>query len=734
MSDGETNRAADYDNALGNLLKNANRAINRGGDGSQYGMFIFGVYLEQLFGEDAIRETWDRDGSWWQVIRDTAAGAQNPKTIEEVLVGFAEAAYLFDFDHETDFIEWRQVLNSEASLEGDDNFNPNPRPRIVETVPAGGVADGRVDIEVGGFQAIEFQPENGAVGTLQISVFQDEHFALSTQLLRMERYPDGWQTPNGPVPTVCDRVVLDFTPTPDPPGPPTPAPGAPPSLQDRGARSASLVVNAECPYVTLLIAHQDPFGIDNRPVEYTATFIRDNVVLDDFSREYTASAGNETFGVASSGATWVSPGASTPVSRGADGNNGYVDGLMPNAHIQMPPSLHGQEFTATVRFRFNGPAGNGSNPSSWLYVGVTDILKNGYFFGHQSPFVEVDFNNGAPVADGQMGLWGGDANEDPNWMGDWVFIPTEQDVVAFTPGDWYVLKYHFVPGVKHESKIWPSGSSEPEYQISDTLDYRWSEPPGLPGSGAIEGKYLWLDVRGFNGRAEVDYVMVRPEDPEAGDDFSRTVEWGGWGTGELGPWQAGNASYNEYLAVDGTHAVVNQVAPLAQGDIRVGVQHDFVNTDLGASEVVFTYTQSAPATGGPGSPFIDNVFSLGSTLSFGSDWAGVEIYQDNGTTWGVSLDAGRASQHYHEGSLSVTYGAPINVRLRVDDRGSYARVWMASDPEPTTWTSALWDDNPTAVQWAPAWIVVEPRQTTRTGNQIFRLDAVQVMSGSVHGG
>jgi hypothetical protein len=30
--------------------------------------------------------------------------------------------------------------------------------------------------------------------------------------------------------------------------------------------------------------------------------------------------------------------------------------------------------------------------------------------------VEIDFNNGAPVSDGQMGLWGGDALEDPDWV------------------------------------------------------------------------------------------------------------------------------------------------------------------------------------------------------------------------------------------------------------------------------------------------------------------------------
>jgi hypothetical protein len=178
------------------------------------------------------------------------------------------------------------------------------------------------------------------------------------------------------------------------------------------------------------------------------------------------------------------------------------------SHIATPPEVRDGDFTATVRFRFNGPAGNGSNQSSWLYFGVSDIVDDSYFFGHTSPFVEIDFNNGAQVGDGQMGLWGGDALEDPNWNGDFVFIPTEQDVVTFTSGTWYVLKYHFVPGILHESKIWRDGDPEPEYQISDELDYRWGITPGEPGSGAIHGDYFWIDLRGFGGRAEIDNISV----------------------------------------------------------------------------------------------------------------------------------------------------------------------------------------------------------------------------------
>jgi hypothetical protein len=39
-------------------------------------------------------------------------------------------------------------------------------------------------------------------------------------------------------------------------------------------------------------------------------------------------------------------------------------------------------------------------------------------------------------------------------------------------------------------------------------------------------------------------------------------------------------------------------------------------------------------------------------------------------------------------------GAPVKVRLRVDDCGSYARTWMASDQEPSTWATYFTKNSP----------------------------------------
>jgi hypothetical protein len=147
------------------------------------------------------------------------------------------------------------------------------------------------------------------------------------------------------------------------------------------------------------------------------------------------------------------------------------------------------------------------------------------------------------------------------------------------------------------------------YQISDTLDYRWSEVPDQPGAGPIQGKYLWMDIRGFQGRAEIDKIVVTPDAAQGGDDFERVVSWGGWGTGPLGPWVTSSSTYDQYLAVDGHQGVVNQIAPGANGDITLGVQHPFVNaTTNGPIDLTFTFTQSPAAVPQNGNPFIDNVF------------------------------------------------------------------------------------------------------------------------------
>jgi hypothetical protein len=48
------------------------------------------------------------------------------------------------------------------------------------------------------------------------------------------------------------------------------------------------------------------------------------------------------------------------------------------------------------------------------------------------------------------------------------------------------------------------------------------------------------------------------------------------------------------------------------GDITLGTNHEFVDPRLGPIELLYTFTQTGPATGGGGNPFIDNVFYVAS--------------------------------------------------------------------------------------------------------------------------
>jgi hypothetical protein len=61
---------------------------------------------------------------------------------------------------------------------------------------------------------------------------------------------------------------------------------------------------------------------------------------------------------------------------------------------------------------------------------------------------------------------------------------------------------------------------------------------------------------------------------------------------------------------------------------------------------------------------------------------------------------------------------------------------MAADPEPAAWTAHDLEDpgTPITTPWDPDWIVLQPRQTVRTGTQLFSLDEVRVIVGSRHGG
>jgi hypothetical protein len=74
------------------------------------------------------------------------------------------------------------------------------------------------------------------------------------------------------------------------------------------------------------------------------------------------------------------------------------------------------------------------------------------------------------------------------------------------------------------------------------------------------------------------------------------------------------------------------------------------------------------------------------------------------------------------------------LRVRIDEMGTRARLWMAADVEPAAWTSQHLGATPITTPWDADWIVLQPRQTIGLGSQVFMLDEVEVVEGSRYGG
>lgn len=239
-----------------------------------------------------------------------------------------------------------------------------------------------------------------------------------------------------------------------------------------------------------------------------------SAIIDNFNRIHVPPSPSDPLGDASGGGRWVGTPAGTNTGWAVDGSVFWTTrtGGTPGV-FHLPTSVVGSEFTVRARFRTTGPiASSTGGNDSWLYLGVSDQIKTGYFFGGDGPFLEIRMENGLLANYGgdkvlQLGLWGGDALYDPAWDGPYVYRPALNDVVTFVTGEWFFVQWHFRHGVVHEAKIWAEGDSEPEYQVADPLTYRYG--PGVTDFPAFDanvtGTYLWMVLYG-DGRMEVDEI------------------------------------------------------------------------------------------------------------------------------------------------------------------------------------------------------------------------------------
>ena len=241
-----------------------------------------------------------------------------------------------------------------------------------------------------------------------------------------------------------------------------------------------------------------------------------------------------------------------------------------------------------------------------------------------------------------------------------------------------------------------------------------------------------VNHQGFLDESHKVTVVARLDPPgDLVDDFDRSISTG-WGTGDLGAWTTADPTYDQYLSVNGSAGVVNQVAPLANGDITLGVNHNLVNPSVTPIEMVYTFTQNVSP--GPTSPFIDDVFYVASDLHLSGPWSAVEIYNspsNQSATWHIAVGDDRGVDNYVEGTFTpAPFGNSIKLRIRVDGYGTFAKIWMADDPEPGAWTSYQSRNTATDTGWTPSWLVLQPRQTSDTAaGQQFTLEEAQIVSG-----
>jgi hypothetical protein len=314
----------------------------------------------------------------------------------------------------------------------------------------------------------------------------------------------------------------------------------------------------------------------------------------------------------------------------------------------------------------------------------------------------------------------------PNTAGTLHVVVHDDDAAAPPEVHTRAVQFNTYPAVCQESML--------EDGAGDVRN--WNGVVDIPlGPGACTWAALLVtnsDTLFFDNKTRTITYTAEFFPGSAFDTFDR-LQANGWGTGNIGVWQTRHPSHDQYLSVDGTAGVANQIAPLAAGDLAIGVQHALTDPTATAIDLEYTFRQSAP--GNPTSPFIDNAFYVASDLGLSGPWAATEIYRSPSSqyqNWKVDIGDGRGLDAYIQGTFTPSpFGDPVKLRMRVDAFGTYAKLWMAGTPEPAAWTASY--TRPTALPpgWFPSWIVVEPRQTNdAAGSQTFKLDNVQITSGA----
>lgn len=224
---------------------------------------------------------------------------------------------------------------------------------------------------------------------------------------------------------------------------------------------------------------------------------------------------------------------------------------------------------------------------------------------------------------------------------------------------------------------------------------------------------------------------------ETFDDFEDRTETNGWGDASGGyPWVVGPGVATSPFGVTSGYGYADQ--SVSGGDLTIGAGAYLLPGDPVTSpyEVTFEFVQDFQTTQPAGGPFFyDNVFYISDSYDLSGDWAGVEIYADPNTQFGIwrmSPFHPVATDNYQEDTFNTGAGLGTDetphlyVKIKLDQYGVWVKLWFAADAEPSAWMAYQTDNAPmTAGTFVPRYVVLQPRQNGQAGTA-FRLFDVQI--------
>lgn len=382
----------------------------------EYGAFLLAEYLEERYGSDFIRRTWERVGDGdglgaMEAVEDVLLN-QEGETLAAILPDFWRRSYrlsptadaYLDADYEDSGLAlWRELLH----LAGPPTAGGEPaeaRPARQVFTLEGGAAFGLAGEERGGASFVDLVHDSGEGGQLEIELrnfevvgqlFGSDELVPSSDDVAISLYSFA------EYPTLCQAPILDLPMTGD------------------GAVSEMVAIAPSCTFSTLVITHDnvhgDPKGQAFRvrlfePWRNNAEGGTDEVVVTEAN---SGGASGDPFW--SVGANDIRFDDDGPVTDGAmsyrfngDGTDlSWYSGTEP-----LPP-----EFTTVFRVYLND------------YPAVGAYFLEEVFYGYSNDSVEVQLESDGLL---RLTVWDGDTSEDtvaflstPVPTGQWVRVEVD---------------------------------------------------------------------------------------------------------------------------------------------------------------------------------------------------------------------------------------------------------------------------------------------------------------------